>query len=81
MRKNGFMTAGPTTICMGTSRCLNFFLKQIEGKVVVEQWGVIRLPANKSNWEKGELELHEVLDMPGMQMNIFSFERIRSKGA
>ena len=59
----------------------NFFVKQIKGKVAVEQWGIVCLSTNKSNGEKGVLELHEVLYMPGMRVNIFSLQRIRNKGA
>ena len=58
-----------------------FFVKQIKGKVAVTQWGVVRLCTNGVDGEKKELELHEVLFMPGMKVNIFSLQRIRCKGA
>ena len=59
----------------------DFHVKQIKGKVAVLQWGVVRLATQKANEIKGEIELHEVLYMPGMRVNIFSLQRIRRKGA
>ena len=59
----------------------HFYVKQIKGKVVVSQWGVVRLSTDRANGEKGVLELREVLFMPGMRVNIFSLQRIRNKGA
>ena len=59
----------------------NFHVKQIKGQVAVLQWGVVRLATQKGDGVKGELELHEVLYMPGMRVNIFSLQRIRRKGA
>ena len=58
-----------------------FFVKQIKGRVEVSQWGVVRLGTDGVDGEKRELELREVLYMPGMQVNIFSQQRIRSKAA
>ena len=58
-----------------------FHVKQIKGKVVVTQWGVVRLSTEKGNGRWGMLELHEVLYMPGMRVNIFSLQRIRNKGS
>ena len=58
----------------------HFHLKQIKGKVVVSQWGVVRLSTDRANEEKGELGLHEVLFMPGMRVNIFPLQRIKNKG-
>ena len=49
-----------------------FHVKQTKGKVVVTQWGVVRLPTERGNGRWGMLELHEVLYMPGMRVNIFS---------
>ena len=59
----------------------DFHVKQIKGKVAVLKWGVVRLATQKANDKKGEIELHEVLYMPGMRVNIFSLQRIRRKGA
>ena len=59
----------------------DFHVKQIKGKVAVLQWGVVRLSTQKADGMKGEIELHEVLYMPGMRVNIFSLQRIRRKGA
>ena len=56
-----------------------FFVKQIMGKVVVTQWGTVR--PDGVNGVKKKLELQEVLFMPGMKVNIFSLQRIRSLGA
>ena len=58
-----------------------FHVKQIKGKVVITKWGVVRLTTDKGNGVKGVLELHEVLFLPGMRVNIFSLQRIRDKGA
>ena len=58
-----------------------FFVKQIKGKVPVTQWGVVRLITDGEGGKKRELELREVLYMPGMKVNIFSLQRIRRKGA
>ena len=58
-----------------------FFVKQIKGKVSVTQWGVVRLSTDGAGGKKRELELREVLFMPGMKVNIFSLQRIRHKGA
>ena len=43
--------------------------------------GVVRLSTDKGNGVKGVLELHEVLFLPGMKVNIFSLQRIRDKWA
>ena len=57
------------------------YVKQIMGKVFMTQWGTVRL------WTKGVggvekmLELKDALYMPGMRVNIFSLQRIRSIGA
>ena len=59
----------------------NFYVKQIKGKVPVKYWGEVQLSTDKGNGERGELELREVLYMPGMSVNIFSLQRIRKKGA
>ena len=59
----------------------NFHVKQIKGKIVVDRWGVVRLSVDKANGEEGELELHEVLYMPRMRVNIFSLQRIGKNGA
>ena len=58
-----------------------FHVKQIKGKVAVSQWGVVRLSTDRGNGKWGMLELREVLYMPGMRVNIFSLQRIRSKGS
>ena len=58
-----------------------FHVKQIKGKVPITKWGVVRLSTEKAKGEKGVLELHEVLFLPGMRVNIFSLQRIRDKGA
>ena len=58
-----------------------FHVKQIKGKVVITRWGVVRLSTNKGNVVKGVLDLHEVLFVRGMKLNIFSLQRIRDKGA
>ena len=58
-----------------------FHVKQIKGKVAINKWGVVRLSTKKGNGVKGVLELHEVLFLPGMRVNIFSLQRIRDKGA
>ena len=58
-----------------------FYVKQVMGRVAVTQWGTVRL------WTKGvggvekQLELKDVLYMPGMKVNIFSLHRIWSRGA
>ena len=57
-----------------------FHVKQIKGKVAITRWGVVRLSTDKGNGVKGVLELHEVLFLPGMNVNIFSLQRIRDKG-
>ena len=59
----------------------DFHVKQIKGKVAVGQWGVVRLSTDSGNGKRGLLELHEVLYMPGMRVNIFSLQRIRNKGS
>ena len=58
-----------------------FFVKQIMGRVAVKKWGTIRLRTDGIDGINKTLELHEVLFMPGMKVNIFSLQRIRSKGA
>ena len=58
-----------------------FHVKQIKGKVAITKWGVVRLATDKGKGVKGVLELHEVLFLPGMRVNIFSLQRIRDKGA
>ena len=58
-----------------------FFVKQIMGKVAVTRWGTVRLQTDGENESKRKLELQEVLFMPGMKVNIFSLQRIRSLGA
>ena len=58
-----------------------FFVKQIKGRVEVSQWGVVRLCTDGVDGEKRELEMREVLYMPGMRVNIFSLQQIRSKAA
>ena len=57
-----------------------FHVKQIKGKVAITKWGVVRLSTDKGKGVKGVLELHEVLFLPGMKVNIFSLQRIRDKG-
>ena len=57
-----------------------FHVKQIKGKVAITRWGVVRLSTDKGNGVKGVLELHEVLFLPEMNVNIFSLQRIRDKG-
>ena len=56
-------------------------VKQIKGKVAVTQWGVLRLSTERGNGRWGMLELHKVLYMPKMRVNIFSLQRIRNKGS
>ena len=75
------MTVGITLFDKLEDIQTHFPVKQIKGKVVVNQWGVVRLSIDKANGEKGELELHEVLFMLEMRVNIFSLQRIRKKGA
>ena len=58
-----------------------FFVKQIMGKVPITQWGTVRLKTDGESKSKTKLELQEVLFMPGMKVNIFSLQRIRSLGA
>ena len=53
----------------------------MEGRVPLKLWGLVRLSIEKENRVTGELELHEVMYMPGMRTNIFSLHRIRKKGA
>ena len=43
--------------------------------------GVVRLSTDKGRGVKCVLELHEVLFLRGMKVNIFSLQRIRDKGA
>ena len=50
----------------------DFYVKQIKGKVRVKYWGEVRLSTDMGNGKRGELELREVLYMPGMSVNIFS---------
>ena len=50
----------------------DFHVKQIKGKVPVKYWGKVRLSTDRGNGKRGELELREVLYMPGMSVNIFS---------
>ena len=84
-RKSGYMIVEQILIYQKTSPYLTtlkniratFHVKQIRGKVAVAQWGVVRLSTDEANAGKGELELHEVLFMPGMRVNIFSLQRIR----
>ena len=52
-----------------------FHVKQIKGKVAITKWGVVRLSTDKVKGEKGVLELHEVLFLPGMRVNIFSLQK------
>ena len=59
----------------------SFFVKQIMGKVPVLKWGTVRLQTDGVDGSKKKLELREVLFMPGMKVNIFSLQRLRSKGA
>ena len=58
-----------------------FYVKQIMGKVAVTKWGTVKLWTDGICGTKKKLELKEVLFMPGMKVNIFSLQRIRSKGA
>ena len=58
-----------------------FFVKQIMGKVAVTEWGTIRLRTDGEDGSKKVLQLREVLFMPGMKVNIFSLQRIRSRGS
>ena len=60
---------------------MKFYVKQVQGKVAVKQWGTVQLSTEKGEGKKGVLELSEVLFMPGMRVNIFSLRRIREKGA
>ena len=46
-----------------------FHVKKIKGKVAVSQWGVVRLSTDRGNGKWG------------MRVNIFSLQRIRSKGS
>ena len=57
-----------------------FRVKQIKGEVNIKKWGVVRLCTDKGEDVKGALELHEVLYLPGMKVNIFSLQRIRKIG-
>ena len=57
----------------------DFHLKQIKGRVAIDRWGVVRLSTDKADGKKGKLELHEVLYMPSMRVNIFSLQKIREK--
>ena len=57
-----------------------FYVKQIKGEVSITKWGVVRLYTDKGKGVRGALELHEVLYLPGMRVNIFSLQRIRDKG-
>ena len=58
-----------------------FFVKQIMGRVALAQWGTVRLLTDGIDGFKKKLELQEVLFMSGLKVNIFSLQRIRSKGA
>ena len=58
-----------------------FFVKLIMGRVAVTRWGTIRLMTDGIDGCKKKLELQEVLFMSGMKVNIFSLQRITSKGA
>ena len=58
-----------------------FYVKQVQGKVQVTQWGVVLLCTDGADGEKLELQLRQVLYVPGMKVNIFSLQRIRCKGA
>ena len=75
------MTVGITVFDKLEDIQTHFYVKQIKGKVVVSQRGVVRLSIDKANGEKGELELHKVLFMPEIRVNIFCLQRIRKKGA
>ena len=58
-----------------------FYVKRIMGKVAVTKWGTVKLWIDGICGTKKKLVLQEVLFMPGMKVNIFSLQRIRSKGA
>ena len=58
-----------------------FYVKQVQGKVQVTQWGVVLLCTDGADGENLELQLRQVLYIPGMRVNIFSLQRIRCKGA
>lgn len=57
-----------------------FFVKQIKGEVDIKEWGSILLRTDKGDGVNGDLELKEVLYLPGMKVNIFSLQRIRKIG-
>ena len=59
----------------------DFHVKLIKGEVGVLQWGVVRLSTQQVDGVSGQIELHEVLYIPGMRVNIFSLQCIRRKGA
>ena len=59
----------------------DFHVKLIKGEVDVLQWGVVRLSTQQADGVRGKIELHEVLYIPGMRVNIFSLQCIRRKGA
>ena len=73
--------SGDTTLFDSLQLILSiFFVKKIMGRGAVTQWGTVRLLTDGVNG-KMKLELQVVLFMSGMKVNIFSLQRIRSKGA
>ena len=84
-KRSGSVTVVQITICLVTSAFFDFLddvpstfhVKQIKGRVSITKWGVVRLSTEKGEGKKGVLELHEVLFLPGMRVNIFSLQRIR----
>ena len=58
-----------------------FYVKEVMGRVVVTQRGTVRLWTKGTGGVEKQLELKDVLYMPGMKVNIFSLQRIRSRGA
>lgn len=59
----------------------DFYVKQVKGKVVVREWGTVKLSTDGEGGVKGDLELREVMFVPGMRVNIFSLHRIRNLGS
>ena len=75
------MSGDPTLFSFLENIPSTFYVKQIMGRVAVTQWGTVKLRTDGVDGKKKLLELHEVLFMPGMKVNIFSLQRIRSRGA
>ena len=75
------MSGDPTLFSSLENIPSTFYVKQIMGRVTGTQWGTVKLWTDGICGKKKMLELHEVLFMPGMKVNNFSLQRIRSKGA